>query len=223
MDEIPVVNLYKFEQERYGNSVRRFLSFKNNEGHKLGETPIPGGSMKVYGTVVDGASSSVGMGEKHSSTQDAQGKEQRQSLIQNGAGSSVYGMRYISASSFKYIPLDEEVELDLGHVKNVIVEPTLMKLATDKYKFDHKGNIIGWDDIHDYKIEVRNTRSVPVKIEIKRNFNTAYWDLTKAGDHGKFEKDDMDTVKFTLELPPESKKEFTYQLTTYHGVNQEGK
>ncbi len=64
-DEIPVVNLYKFEQDRYGNSVRRFLSFKNDEKHELGETPIPGGSMKVYGRVVDGAYSSRGMGAKN--------------------------------------------------------------------------------------------------------------------------------------------------------------
>ena len=62
-----------------------------------------------------------------------------------------------------------------------------------------------------------------VKVEIKRTFNTPYWDLSKAGDHGMFEKDGLDTIKFTLELAPESKQEFTYQLTTYHGINQEGK
>jgi hypothetical protein len=48
VDEVPVVNLYKYEQERYGNSVVRFLSFKNDEEHKLGDTPIPGGMLKVY-------------------------------------------------------------------------------------------------------------------------------------------------------------------------------
>ena len=35
-DGVPVVNLYKFEQERYGNRVMRFLSFTNDEEHKLG-------------------------------------------------------------------------------------------------------------------------------------------------------------------------------------------
>ncbi|MHC4157156.1 MAG: hypothetical protein ACYST6_19890, partial [Planctomycetota bacterium] len=29
IDDVPVVNLYKYEEERYGNSVVRFLSFKN--------------------------------------------------------------------------------------------------------------------------------------------------------------------------------------------------
>jgi len=31
VDDVPVVNLYKYEQQRYGNSVVRFLSFKNDE------------------------------------------------------------------------------------------------------------------------------------------------------------------------------------------------
>lgn len=184
-DGIPVQNLYKFEEERYGPQARRFLSFKNDEEHELGDTPIPGGAMKVY----------------RSTGEDSH-------------------LSYEGQSSFKYIPVGEDVELDLGSVQNVIVEPKLMKFATDNYKFRNEGNITGWDEISDFQIEVRNTRSVPVKVEIKRNFNTPYWKLEKAGDFGTFERDDADTVKFTLELPPESKQTFTYQLTTYHGDNR---
>ena len=60
-----------------------------------------------------------------------------------------------------------------------------------------------------------------MKIEIKRNFPTQYWKLTKSGDFGDFEEVDLDTVKFTLVLEPRSKKEFEYVLTTYHGVREE--
>ncbi|MDH3981501.1 MAG: hypothetical protein OES84_01225, partial [Kiritimatiellaceae bacterium] len=187
-DEIPVVNLYKFEEERYGQYVRRFLSFKNDEDHELGETPIPGGAMRVFRDV---------------------GKDRH--------------LSFEGQSSFKYIPVGEKVELDLGAVENVIVEPKLMKQATDRFTFDRKGNISGWDEIHDFEVEVRNTRSVPVKIEIKRNFISNHWKIEKAGDFGTYEKDDLNTVKFILKLPPASKKTFTYQLTTYHGENQEGK
>ncbi len=184
-DDIPVRNLYKFEEERYGPQARRFLSFKNDEDHELGDTPIPGGAMKVY----------------RSTGEDSH-------------------LSYEGQSSFKYIPVGEDVELDLGPVQNVIVEPRLMKSATDNYRFRNEGNITGWDEIRDFQVEVRNTRPVPVKIEIKRNFGTSYWTLEKDGDFGTFEKDDADTVKFTLELPPESKQIFTYQLTTYHGDNR---
>jgi hypothetical protein len=44
------------------------------------------------------------------------------------------------------------------------------------------------------------------------------WDLKKSGDFDKFEKVDMDTVKFNLKLKPQTKKQFKYTVTTYHGT-----
>ncbi|MHC4544237.1 MAG: hypothetical protein ACYTDW_06855, partial [Planctomycetota bacterium] len=186
VDEVPVVNLYKYEQERYGNSVVRFLSFKNDEEHELGDTPIPGGMLKVYRSA------------------DNQGH-----------------LSYTGQSSFKYIPVDEDVELNLGAVGDVVVEPTLMDFETKNYRFDRKRNISGWDEVRKFKIEVKNTRDIVVKVEIRRNVPTQYWKLQKSGDFGQFEKVDLDTVKFTLILEPRSAKEFEYVLTTYHGVRQE--
>ncbi|MDF7806987.1 DUF4139 domain-containing protein [Pontiellaceae bacterium B12219] len=187
-DEIPVVNLYKFEEERYGSSVNRFLSFKNDEDHQLGDTPIPGGEMRIFRSTGENAH-----------------------------------LSFEGQSSFQYIPVGEKVELNLGRVENVIVEPKLMKQATANYSFDRKGNISGWDEIQDFAVEVRNTRSVPVNVEIKRNIGSNHWNLEPAGECGVYEIDDLDTVKFTLDLPPQSKQTFTYTLTTYHGENQEGK
>ncbi len=186
VDEVPVVNLYKYEEERYGTSVVRFLSFKNDKEHELGETPIPGGMLKVYRSVGD---------EGH--------------------------LSYTGQSSFKYIPVDEDVELNLGAVANVVVEPKLMDFQTENYRFDRRGNISGWDEIRTFKIEVKNTRDIDVKVEIKRNFNTTYWDLIRSGDIDNFEKVDADTTKFTLTLKPRSKREFGYVLRTYHGQRQE--
>ena len=186
VDQVSVVNLYKYEEQRYGPSVVRFLSFKNDKEHKLGETPIPGGMLKVYRGVGD-----------------------------NGH------LSYTGQSSFKYIPVDEEVELNLGPVANLVVEPKLMDFKTENYRFDRRDDISGWDEIHTFKIEVKNTRDINVKVEIKRNFNTQYWNIDNNGDFGAFEKVDMDTVKFTLDLQPRSAKQFEYVLRTYHGIRQE--
>jgi len=186
VEQVPVVNLYKYEQQRYGPSVVRFLSFKNDKEHELGETPIPGGMLKVY----------------------------------RGVGNQGH-LSYTGQSSFKYIPVDEDVELNLGSVANVVVEPKLMDFKTENYRFDRRGNVSGWDEIHTFKIEVRNTRDINAKVEIKRNFNTQYWDIDNGGDFGSFEKVDLDTVKFTLDLQPRSTKKFEYVLRTYHGVRQE--
>ncbi|MBN1916682.1 MAG: DUF4139 domain-containing protein [Verrucomicrobia bacterium] len=179
---VPVVNLYKYEEERYHQQVVRFLSFANDVKHNLGETPTPGGNITVYRTV------------------DPDGH-----------------LSYTGRSAFKYIPVGEEVELNLGPVENVLVEPTLMDFSTANYLFHPNGTIRGWDEIRRHKVDVKNTREIPVKIEVKRNFDTTYWDIETGGDFGAFEAVDKDTVKFTLELAPRTNKEFTYVLTTYHG------
>lgn len=183
---VPVINLYKYEEERFGKSVVRFLSFKNDEKHKLGQTPIPGGALKVYRKAPEGD-----------------------------------GLIYEGQSGFKYIPVNEDVELNLGAVGNVVVEPTLMDFKTDNYLFNSKGNISGWDEIRTFKVEVKNTRDLPVKVEIYRNFNTNHWDIQNSGQTGQFEKVDLNTVKYTLQLAGKTKNEFTYILTTHHGRRAE--
>jgi len=186
IDEVPVVNLYKHEQERYGTAVVRFLSFKNDKEHKLGMTPIPGGEFKVYRAA------------------DAQEH-----------------LSYTGQSSFKYIPVDEDVELNLGPVSDIVVEPKLMDCRTDNYRFDQKRNVSGWDEIQTFEITVKNTRDIPVKVEVRRNFPTTYWTLQRSGAIDEFEKVDQDTVKFTLLLPPRSDRRFQYTLTTYNGTRTE--
>ncbi len=186
VNQVPVVNLYKYEQERYRSSVVRFLSFKNDKEHKLGRTPIPGGTLKVY--------------------RDADAQEH---------------LSYTGQSSFKYIPVDQEIELNLGPVSDIVVEPTLLDTRTDNYRFDQKRNISGWDEIQVFEVTVKNTRDIPVTVEIRRNFPTTYWTLERSGQVEEFEKVDQDTVKFGLLLAPRSERKFQYTLTTYRGVRTE--
>jgi hypothetical protein len=185
-DDVPVVNLYKYEEDRYGPGVVRFLSFKNDEEHKLGQTPVPGGMLRVYRTA----------------------DEQRH-------------LSYVGQSAFKYIPVNEDVELNLGPVSDIVVEPGLMDFRTDNYRMDSNGNIAGWDEIRTFDVKVKNTREIPARVEIRRNFGTPYWTIQRAGESGQFEKVDVDTVKFTLTLPPRSAQNFQYTLTTYQGTRTE--
>lgn len=48
---IPVTNLYKFHPQRYGSHTIRFLKLVNDEKHNLGQTPIPGGNIRVYRSI----------------------------------------------------------------------------------------------------------------------------------------------------------------------------
>ena len=184
--DVPVTNLYKFEEERYGDSVIQFLSFANDTDHELGDTPIPGGQIKVY----------------------------------HDTGSASH-LSYTGQSAFKYIPVNEDVELNLGSAGDVKVKPVLMAEATENYKFDRNRDPEGYDDVQTYTVTLTNTRNIPVEVEIKRNFDTQYWTLTHDGFSGSYEKEDVDTVKFTTTLNPRSELAFDYTVRLYRGTRQE--
>jgi hypothetical protein len=185
-DDIGVESLYKYDETRWGGETIRFISFANDIDHKLGVTPIPDGSVKIYGR----------------------------------ADSDGY-LSYVGGTSFKYIPVNEEVELDLGAARGVKVEPVLMDSATANYEFDKDNNISGWDEISKWKLDVRNSRDIPVKVEITRTFDTTYWTLVTDENGYTYKKYDATSGRFELELAPQTKKTIEYTLTTYRGTRQE--
>jgi hypothetical protein len=182
-EDIKVKSLYKYDQERWGPQAIRFVSFANDEEHNLGETPIPNGTVKIYGQA------------------DAEGY-----------------LSYVGGTSVKYIPVDEEVELNLGPARLVKVEPILMNYKTENYVYDREKNITGWDEVRTWKIEVTNTRELPIEIEITRGFGTAYWILQA---DIPYEKHDTTHARFKVNLGPRIKDEYEYTVTTYHGVKEE--
>ncbi len=125
---------------------------------------------------------------------------------------------YVGRTDIKYIPVNEEVELNLDPARLVEVEPTLMDFKTENYLFDPNDNIIGWDEIRTWNIEITNTRTLPVKIEITRGFDTAYWTLAC---EIPYEKYDVTRARFNLDIEPRTKQSFEYTVTTYHGLREE--
>ncbi|MCF8079401.1 MAG: DUF4139 domain-containing protein [Desulfobacterales bacterium] len=45
---VPVVNRYKYEEERFGDAVVRFLRIENDRKSGLGQTPVPAGELQVF-------------------------------------------------------------------------------------------------------------------------------------------------------------------------------
>jgi len=183
IEDIAVESLYKYDEERWGNEAIRFVKFANDEEHNLGDTPIPNGTVRIYGQA------------------DKQGL-----------------LSYVGGTDVKYIPVGEEVELDLGPARLVEIEPKLMDFKMENYVFDNRGNISGWDEIHTWKIEITNTRTLPIEIEITRGLGTAYWTLQA---EIPYEKHDAMHARFKLDLEPRSKQTLEYTLRTYHGTREE--
>jgi len=137
--------------------------------------------------------------------------------IYNQADSQEY-LSYVGGTDIKYIPVNEEVELNLGPARLVKFEPTLTDFKTENYVYDRKGNIAGWDEMRTWKIEITNTRELPIELEITRGFGTTYWTLQS---NTPYEKHDATHARFEVNLEPRSKRAFGYMVITYHGLREE--
>jgi hypothetical protein len=126
-------------------------------------------------------------------------------------------LSYVGGTNIKYIPVDEEVELNLGPARLVKVEPKLMNFKTDNYMFDRRGNVTGWDEIRTWTIEITNTRELPIEIEITRGFGTAHWTIQS---EAAYEKYDATHARFKSNRESQSKLEIEYTVTTYHGMRE---
>ena len=122
---------------------------------------------------------------------------------------------FVGATSVKYIPIGETVELELGPDREVAVEPKLINWEKTDLRFDESGGVAGWTIKETWQVEVQNSKDIDITLDIRRNF-TGDWELKTAA---KFEKVDAGKVKFVLPLQPREKQAFTYELTARYGTN----
>jgi len=133
----------------------------------------------------------------------------------------IYKMQHFSYEGKTHlndIPVGKEVEIELGYQNQVIVEKKRMKKRTDHYKFNDDGNITGWEEYIQDRIELNNTRSVSVLIEIICTFDASDWILVQKNSWVSYEKIDQHSVKFSAKLAKKTNKAFLYDLT----INRKG-
>ena len=182
---VPVMNLYKYEQERYGEDTMRFLHFKNDEAHRLGDTPLPDGRINVF---------------RHAEDADH--------------------LHFLGADDTRYIPVGQNVELNLGIAREVRVEPTLMNFSKENFIFNNDGNIIGFDEVRTYETTVRNLSRRPAKLEIRRNIDTRFWQIENHAGPAAPETIDLDTFEYRLTLEPRTSATLSYDIRLYRGERE---
>ncbi len=122
---------------------------------------------------------------------------------------------YVGRTHVQYIPVDEQVELELGNDQEVRVEPKLMNWVKNALDFDRNGNVIGWTIVETWEVQLQNSKRIPVTIDLRRNF-PGDWSLQT---EAKYEKVDANKVKFLIPLQPGEKQTLRYELTSRSGTN----
>ena len=121
---------------------------------------------------------------------------------------------YVGRTAVKYIPIGEQVDLELGADLEVQVKPVLMNWEKLDLRFENEGNVGGWTTRETWQFEVRNSKDIDAVVDIRRNF-PGDWSLSTTT---AYEKVDATKVKFVLALKPREARVFTYEITTRHGT-----
>jgi hypothetical protein len=122
---------------------------------------------------------------------------------------------FVGRAAVKYIPVNEQVDMELGADLEVLVKPTMTNWAKLDVNFDNRRNVSGWSERQWWQIELQNSKDIPVVIDVRRNCS-GDWEIESAA---KYEKVDATKVKFLVPLQPREKMVLTYVVTQRHGTN----
>jgi hypothetical protein len=123
---------------------------------------------------------------------------------------------FVGMTAVKYVPVNEQVDMELGPDPDVSVNPRLMNWEKTGIQFDSSGNVKGWTVKETWEIETQNSKEIDVMVDIRRNF-PGDWSLES---DAKYDKVDAEKVKFVLPLKSREKRNIQYLLTTRYGTNE---
>jgi hypothetical protein len=140
------------------------------------------------------------------------------------------GLGFRTQQPIKYIPIGEDIELNLGPDPEVIHEWVPLKTWRDNFWFKVHGldvyrsldgqvrvevndTVVGWEDHTRYVERIRNYRAKPIAVEIRRTFggHTFFISGLNPTLH------DFHTVQMTATCPPGTKTELPYHIRTLQG------
>ncbi len=142
------------------------------------------------------------------------------------------GLSFVLARPIDYVPIGQEIELNLGGDPEVIHERIRLSSRREQFWFRRSGvnlfyspqqghrielkdNVVGWDDREVWIERIRNYRDKPIDVELRRSFP----------GHVVFRSDldprlhDYRTVQYGAQIDAGEKRELSYELVTHQGYN----
>ena len=132
----------------------------------------------------------------------------------SGAGGH---LDFVGTNTVKYIPVGKEAELNLGSTRDIRILPKIMNYKKSNISFDDAGAVNGFDEIKTIRVEFSNFTDTPVLAEYTRNMDSPFFTITGMSHPSLFEKEDQDTIKFTMTLAPGTVSHIDFTLTSNRG------
>ena len=128
------------------------------------------------------------------------------------------GLSFLGQQRVKYVPIKEEIELNVGRDEEVVAKRKLMKVERSQFKFDRPARaeptVVGWDETYSYREEVRNYKAKPVRMEVR---HVIPGDVDLKAEGAKLY--DFQTVEFTVDAKPATTFAWEYTYTQHQGTN----
>jgi hypothetical protein len=188
--KIPVKAIYRYAEHKYGSQVTRFYKFKNR---------------KVEG--------------KKEGENNLGEEPLPNGMVRVFKRDKDGNLTFVGQQHIKYMPIGEDVEVNLGTDSEVLLERKLVDFKKTDIRTERNARgrayVSGWNTRHSYRTRIRNTKKIPIQFEIERRFG-GDWELDAEFHHDKLDKQ---TVRFVFKLKPGQQIEYSYKLITRYGKN----
>jgi hypothetical protein len=129
----------------------------------------------------------------------------------NGRG----GLSFLGEQQVKYVPIKEDIELNLGTDDEVVWERTAMSCERSNFTFavvNAPPRLVGWDQTLTWREQIRNYRAKPIRAEVRHVMDG---DVELEAEGARLH--DYRTVEFTFDVP--AREEFAWQYESVEHMN----
>jgi hypothetical protein len=198
-ERVPFEIVYRYRPMEYGDQLVRLFILRNDEKSKLGTTPLPDGTVRLF--------------------------------RDNGRD----GLSYLTSYQTKYVPIGQEIELNLGRDPEVVHELIRVRSWRDGFWFQevegrkyfdmseekqirHDYPVAGWIDHEAWVERIRNDREKAIEVELRRSFD-GHVELGGSGLGAKLH--DYRTVELKATVPASERKDLAYEVGYRQGILHE--
>ncbi len=143
------------------------------------------------------------------------------------------GLSFLTEQNIPYVPIGQEIELNLGTDPEVVHEQVRLKSFRDSFWYRRHGvsvyyspdkghriqardTIAGWDEHQQWIDRIRNYRGEAIDVEIRRSFNGHV--VFKSGLGPKLH--DYRTPQFSARVEAGQRRDLAYELVFKQGYNR---
>jgi hypothetical protein len=195
---VPMTVEYRYRPREYGDPLVRLYLLRNDTASKLGGTPLPDGTIRVF----------------RFNGRDGLSYLTRQAL------------KYVPIGDKIELNLGPDPLVVFELVKRKVYRDNLWfqvrggnlyhKLGDSALRLELDSRVAGWDEHTVYQQRIRNYGRQPIKAQIRREFpgDIVFRSRLNPSLH------DFQTVQFEAEVPAGGKAELDYELIARTGYNQ---